>query len=125
MALMIAAVLVVPLAIFSSEHFGRPLFNYTRYWMWMDDFMTEAWPFQDKYPGRVQLEQLSDDEAPSISWYFKRHGVGDAAQRLQLTPDVVDHGGLPSCAFDLGMELHEHLLVALGIERAAETVETI
>jgi hypothetical protein len=82
MALMIAAVLVVPLAIFSSEHFGRPLFNYTRYWMWMDDFMTEAWPFQDKYPGRVQLEQLSDDEAPSISWYFKRHGVGDAAQRL-------------------------------------------
>jgi hypothetical protein len=82
MALALAAVMLVPLAIFSSEHFGRPLFNYTRYWVWMDDFMTEAWPFQDKYPGRAQLEQLPDDEAPSFSWYFKRHGAGDAARRL-------------------------------------------
>ena len=82
MALGICAVLLVPLAAFSKTYFGTPLFNYTKYWIWMDDFMTEAWPFQDKYPGRVQLEQLPHQERPSLSWYFQRHGVGDAAQRL-------------------------------------------
>jgi hypothetical protein len=82
MALGILAVMLVPLAKFSATHFGSPLFNYTKYWIWMDDFMTEAWPFQDKYPGRVQLEQLPKEETPSLSWYLKRHGIGDAAKRL-------------------------------------------
>ena len=61
----ILAVMLLPLALFSEKYFGSPLFNYTKYWMWMDDFMTEAWPFQDKYPGRVQLEQLPEEEKPS------------------------------------------------------------
>jgi hypothetical protein len=82
MALGILAVMLVPLAAFSKQHFGTPLFNYTKYWIWMDDFMTEAWPFQDRYPGRVQLEQLPKEERPSPSWYWRRHGIRDAAQRL-------------------------------------------
>ncbi len=82
LALGILAVMLIPLATFSATHFGKPLFNYTKYWMWMDDFMTEAWPFQDKYPGRAQLEQLPKEETPSPSWYFRRHGIGDAAKRL-------------------------------------------
>jgi hypothetical protein len=81
-ALGILGLMLVPLAIFSATHFGKPLFNYTTYWMWMDDFMTEAWPFQDKYPGRVQLEQLAQEETPSPTWYFRRHSVVDAAKRL-------------------------------------------
>ena len=81
-ALAIVMVMLVPLAVFSATHFGKPLFNYTKYWMWMDDFMTEAWPFQDKYPGRAQLEQLPLEETPSLSWYFRRHGIGEAANRL-------------------------------------------
>jgi hypothetical protein len=82
LAMGIVALMVLPLAIFSATHFGKPLFNYTKYWMWMDDFMTEAWPFQDKYPGRVQLEQLPAEETPSPAWYFRRHGFGEAAKRL-------------------------------------------
>jgi hypothetical protein len=90
MALGVLAAMLVPLAVFSATHFGQPLFNYTKYWMWMDDFMTEAWPFQDKYPGRVQLEQLPPEEAPSPSWYFRRHGIVDAANRLTAgTREVV------------------------------------
>lgn len=90
LALGILAVMLVPLATFSQTYFGAPLFNYTRYWMWMDDFMTEAWPFQDKYPGRVQLEQLPPEEKPSLSWYLQRHRIGDAAQRLGVgTREVV------------------------------------
>jgi hypothetical protein len=81
-ALGILAMMLIPLAAFSTAHFGTPLFNYTKYWIWMDDFMTEAWPFQDKYPGRVQLEQLPETERPSLSWYLQRHGFGDAAGRL-------------------------------------------
>ncbi len=82
MALAILGVMLVPLAEFNKTHFGTPFFNYTKYWIWMDDFMTEAWPFQDKYPGRVQLEQLPKEEKPSFSWYLQRHGIGDAAKRL-------------------------------------------
>jgi hypothetical protein len=86
----ILAMMIVPLAVFSATHFGKPLFNYTQYWMWMDDFMTEAWPFQDKYPGRVQLEQLPPEETPSPWWYFRRHGIAEAANRLSAgTREVV------------------------------------
>jgi hypothetical protein len=82
LAFAILAVMLLPLALFSEKYFGSPLFNYTKYWMWMDDFMTEAWPFQDRYPGRVQLEQLPEEEKPSPALYFKKHGLDDALQRL-------------------------------------------
>jgi hypothetical protein len=82
LAFVILALMLLPLALFTEEHFGSPLFNYTKYWMWMDDFMTEAWPFQDKYPGKVQLEQMPEEERPSPTLYFKKHGLDDALKRL-------------------------------------------
>lgn len=82
LSLAVLGALLMPLASHGKTHFGQPLFNYTKYWMWMDDFMTEAWPFQDKYPGRAQLEKLPPDETPSAGWYFKRHTAGDAVKRL-------------------------------------------
>jgi hypothetical protein len=84
LAFAILALMLLPLALFTEKHFGSPLFNYTKYWMWMDDFMTEAWPFQDKYPGRVQLEQLSEEEKPSPTSYFKKHNLDDALNRLRI-----------------------------------------
>ncbi len=78
----ILGVMLVPLAMFSASHFGKPLFNYTKYWMWMDDFETQAWPFQDKYPGGVQLKTLPPEETPSLGWYFQRHSAGDFVGRL-------------------------------------------
>jgi hypothetical protein len=82
LAFAILAVMLFPLALFTEKHFGSPLFNYTKYWMWMDDFMTEAWPFQDKYPGRVQLEQLPEEEKPSPTSYLKKHSLDEALKRL-------------------------------------------
>lgn len=82
MAAVLFGVLLVPLARFSAEHFGRPFFNYTKFWMWMDDFETEAWPFQDKYPGGAQLKTLRPEDTPSAAWYFRRHSAADAFQRL-------------------------------------------
>ena len=81
-AAVIAGLLLAPLALFSAKHFGRPMFNYTGYWMWMDDFDTEAWPFQDRYPGRDQLEKLPAAGTPSAGWYFARHSASDALKRL-------------------------------------------
>lgn len=78
----IMAAMLVPLAVFSRDHFGKPLFNYTKYWMWMDDFMTEAWPWQDRYPGRAQLDQLPENERPSLGRYLQRHGVSGLGRRL-------------------------------------------
>jgi len=82
MAFAILAIMLLPLASFSREYYGKPFFNYTKYWMWMDDFMTEAWPWQDKYPGRVQLDQLPESERPSLEKYLARQGWGGLVKRL-------------------------------------------
>ena len=75
------ALMVIPLGRFSHEAFGKPFFNYTNFWMWMDDFETEAWPWQTKYPGGIQLKTLPAEETPSLSWYFHRHSLTDAVKR--------------------------------------------
>jgi hypothetical protein len=82
LAAVILGLMLMPLAIFSASHFGKPLFNYTKYWMWMDDFETEAQPFQDKYPGGVQLKTLRSEDTPSLGWYFRRHDLKDFCARL-------------------------------------------
>lgn len=81
-AFLILAAMITPLGIFSYKHFGKPFFNYPKIWMWMDDFDTEAWPWQTKYPGRTQLEALTRDQIPSASNYFKKHTAADASKRL-------------------------------------------
>jgi len=81
LAFALFALMLIPLGRFSQEAFGKPFFNYTKFWMWMDDFETEAWPLQTKYPGGIQLKTLPADETPSPSWYFRRHSVTDAIQR--------------------------------------------
>ena len=75
------ALLLLPLARFSAEAFGRPFFNYTKMWMWTDDFEAEAWPFQKKFPGRVQLETLTAAETPSLQNYFQKHTFAEAWDR--------------------------------------------
>lgn len=76
------AALIAPLGFFGQKYFGKPFFNYPQYWMWMDDFKTEAWPWQDKYPGRAQLEKIPPGELPSFTWYFERHTPAEAVTRL-------------------------------------------
>ena len=81
-AILLMGAMVTPLFLYKKEHFGAATFGYPKYWMWMDDFETEAWPWQDRYPGRVQLEMLPAAETPSARWYFQRHSAGDAMARL-------------------------------------------
>lgn len=81
-AILLMGAIVTPLLLYKKEHFGSPTFGYPRYWMWMDDFETEAWPWQDKYPGRVQLEMIPAAELPGVQWYFRRHTGGEAMARL-------------------------------------------
>lgn len=80
-AFVVFGAMLIPLGRFSSEHFGRPFFNYTKFWMWMDDFETEGWPLQKKYPSGTELKNLPAKETPSLSWYFKRHSFADAWKR--------------------------------------------
>ena len=77
----IFVVMLVPLARYTSEHFGKPLFNYPQLWMWMDDFETEAYPFQVAHPGKWELEKIPAADLPSLGWYFRRHSLADALQR--------------------------------------------
>jgi hypothetical protein len=77
----IFTILLIPLARYTTEHYGKPLFNYPKYWMWMDDFETEAFPFEVKHPGKLELEKIPPDDLPGPAWYFRRHSVSDAFQR--------------------------------------------
>lgn len=81
MAAAVFGLMLIPLGRFSAEAFGTPFFNYTKMWMWTDDFDAEAWPFQKKFPGRVQLETLTVEETPSLQNYFQRHSFADAWTR--------------------------------------------
>lgn len=78
----IFGLLLVPLARFTTEAFGKPLFSYTKHWMWMDDFETEAYPFQVTHPGRWELEKIPPHDLPGPAWYFRRHTLEDALRRL-------------------------------------------
>ena len=82
LALILFVAMLTPLGLFSASHFGKPFFNYTKYWMWMDDFEAEAWPFQRRYPGGVQLRTLRPEDTPSLRWYFRRHNAKDFFERL-------------------------------------------
>jgi len=77
----IFAVMIFPLGRYSAEVYGRPFFSYTKYWMWMDDFKTEAFPFSASHADRESLAKLTPEETPSLAWYLKRHSAQDAVKR--------------------------------------------
>lgn len=85
----IVLLMALPLGLNKAELFGSPTFSYPKIWMWMDDFDTEAWPWQDAHPGRAQLEKVPPDEIPSFTWYFDRHTIGDAVARTFSGSQVV------------------------------------
>ncbi len=92
----IFAAMILPLALYTAEHFGKPLFNYTQHWMWMDDFETEAYPFQTTYRGGWDLAAIPPEDLPGPAWYFRRHTLADALQRgINGAREVVIHFFLP------------------------------
>lgn len=92
----IIAAMILPLALYTAEHYGKPLFNYTQHWMWMDDFETEAYPFQYKHPGGWDLATISPQDLPGAAWYFRRHTLAEAFQRgVNGSVEVVKRFFLP------------------------------
>ena len=77
----ILAVMLPPLALFSEKYFGSPLFNYTKYWMWMDDFMTEAWPFSGQVSWAGAARAIAAGRETFSQMYFQKHGLDDAPKR--------------------------------------------
>jgi hypothetical protein len=80
--LVLMALIVLPLGRYSKEAYGKVFFGYPKFWMWMDDFRTEAYPFAATNWSRAHLEKLGPGDLPSAAWYFRRHTVRDAATRL-------------------------------------------
>ena len=52
------ALIVLPLGRYSREAYGKAFFGYPKFWMWMDDFRTEAYPFAATNWSRAHLEKL-------------------------------------------------------------------
>lgn len=68
---------------YASEYYGSPTHSYPSYWMWMDDFDTEAIPFMVKYGNAEALANLPAEEKPSPGKYFREHTTEEAVDRLK------------------------------------------
>jgi hypothetical protein len=96
----------------------RQAANYIKYWM-MDDFYDGGGPFQDKYPGRAQLEQprgkhlrlpgISDGMESVTPRALERR---DAVSRPLLLP-----GSQASVSFDILASRREEMGAAIGSSR--------
>ncbi len=67
---------------YAQERYGSPFHSYTSYWMWMDDFDTEAKSFMIQHGTKAALLAIPDDEKPSLSRYLKTHSNDEFKTRL-------------------------------------------
>ena len=71
-----------PLLNSSYKRFGNIFGNYPGYWMWLDNFEPQGIDFLIKYNTREKLENIPENEKPSLALYLKTHTLDQATQRL-------------------------------------------
>jgi len=81
-ALVLAAALITPNAIFKFRVHGDPFFSPTKYWMWCDDWDTEAYPLYERIWSSSSRAAFPPGELPTMRNYLRKHGATHALQRL-------------------------------------------
>lgn len=76
-----AAVIMAPNLWFKWQTHGDPFFSTAKYWMWTDDWDSEAYPLTPKIQTREQREAFPPGELPSAGNYLARHGSDHAYAR--------------------------------------------
>lgn len=81
-ALLLAAAIIAPNAIFKQRVHGDPFFSPTKYWMWCDDWDTEAYPLYERIWSSASRAAFSPGELPTMRNYLRKHGAAHALLRL-------------------------------------------
>ncbi len=76
-----AAVIMAPNLWFKWQTHGDPFFSPAKYWMWCDDWDTEAYPLTPKIQTRAQRDAFPPGELPTAKNYIAQHGWDHARER--------------------------------------------
>jgi hypothetical protein len=77
-----AGAVMAPGAIYKYRVHGDAFFSPTKYWMWCDDWDTEAVPLTPLIQTAEQRAAFAPGELPSAGSYVRRHGWAHARERL-------------------------------------------
>jgi hypothetical protein len=81
-ALLLATAIIAPNAIFKQRVHGDPFFSPTKYWMWCDDWDTEAYPLYERIWSSRSRAAFPPGELPTMRNYLRKHGAAHALRRL-------------------------------------------
>ena len=82
LAMLCAGAVMAPGAIYKYRVHGDAFFSPTKYWMWCDDWDTEAVPLTPLIQTAEQRAAFAPGELPSAGSYMRRHGWAHARERL-------------------------------------------
>jgi hypothetical protein len=82
LAMLCAGAVMAPGAINKYRVHGDAFFSPTKYWMWCDDWDTEAVPLTPLIQTAEQRAAFAPGELPSAASYVRRHGWAHARERL-------------------------------------------
>lgn len=76
--------IAAPRFVWSAAHFGDPLFNMPRYWMWQDDYAKESVPLLVNHGHKSKIAALPREEAPSLVNYLRSRPAERVMERLSV-----------------------------------------
>lgn len=84
MAVLLMSFLMVsgPRLSYSNQQFGSPFHSYPGYWLWMDDF-EDCYRFMGTHGDRESLQNMTDEDKPSMSKYLRTHSKEEMWQRMR------------------------------------------
>jgi hypothetical protein len=82
LAVLCAGAVMAPGAIYKLRVHGDAFFSPTKYWMWCDDWDTEAVPLTPLIQTAEQRASFAPGELPSAANYLRRHGWRHTRERL-------------------------------------------
>ena len=82
LGLFFAAAIIAPNAIFKQRVHGDAFFSPTKYWMWCDDWDTEAYPLYERVWTTSARAAFPPGDLPTMKNYLRKHGFAHAGQRL-------------------------------------------
>jgi hypothetical protein len=83
LAVTIAVVIIAPNAVFKHRVHGDALHQLPNYWMWCDDWDTEAVPLSPRLETSGGRASFADGEMPSARNYLRKHGWLHAWERFR------------------------------------------
>lgn len=87
-ALALCAAIVAPNALYKLRVHNDPFFSPTKYWMWCDDWDTEAYLLHQRIWTAQSRAEFPPGELPTMGNYLRKHGWRHAVERLAGGMDV-------------------------------------